>query len=194
MAGQPYYQSYGSSTYFDFVLSYTGSGALNETAVTGTFSGNTGDVMIYGSIVNDRVKGSIFYNQDITPYHAGFLYQLKQTDQSYVGLSASAGLYRMADGSYETSDGRLSASPGEAVVLSDGTEQRYQARYVLDLDSYQHQILVESGSGSTLLEFYFPASETLDICRVFPEDYFIIESDYAQNKNFQKQDGLPLYS
>ena len=194
LAGQPYYQSYGSSTYFDFVLSYTGSGALNKAAVTGTFSGNTGDVMIYGSIVNDRVKGSIFYNQDITPYHAGFLYQLKQTDQSYVGLSASAGLYRMADGSYETSDGRLSASPGEAVVLSDGTEQRYQARYVLDLDSYQHQILVESGSGSTLLEFYFPASETLDICRVFPEDYFIIESDYAQNKNFQKQDGLPLYS
>ena len=194
LVGQPYYQDYGDEKFFDFVLSYTGSGRLTGNSPTGTFSHTTGDVVIYGTIREGRLKGAIFYNVDLEVYDAGYSCQSDQADASYVGQSVTAGLYRMPDGSYETSDGRMSVTPGEAMVLSDGAERRYSARYVLDLDRDQQQIYVENSSGTAQLKFYFPSSTSLSTGDLFAQDYFIVESEYAQREDFQKQDQIPSYT
>ena len=116
------------------------------------------------------------------------------SDSSYVGESMSAGLYRMPDGSFETSDGRLNAAVGKAMFLSDKNGLIYSAEYVLDLDSNRHQFYVKNKSGIIQLNFYFPAATTLSTGNIFAEDYFIIDRDYAQHDDFQKQDNIPSYT
>ena len=48
------------------------------------------------------------------------------------GASAGAGLVRLANGSYQTSDGRLTAQVGTAMVLRDGKEYNTTATFKLD--------------------------------------------------------------
>ena len=50
------------------------------------------------------------------------------------GASAGAGLVRLADGSYQTSDGRLTAPVGTATVLRDGTEYNTTASFSIEKD------------------------------------------------------------
>lgn len=56
------------------------------------------------------------------------------------GPSAAAGLIRLPDGSYQTSDGRLTAAVGTAMVLRDGTAYTTSAEYAagdtLNIDGY----------------------------------------------------------
>lgn len=48
------------------------------------------------------------------------------------GESAGAGLYRLPDGSFQTTDGRLTAHTGEAMVIRDGRANIGQASYASD--------------------------------------------------------------
>lgn len=50
------------------------------------------------------------------------------------GTSAGAGLVRLSDGTYQTSDGRLTTAVGNAMVIRDGVTYNTGARYCLDGD------------------------------------------------------------
>lgn len=54
------------------------------------------------------------------------------SNEVIAGPSAGAGLYRMPDGSYQTTDGRLSTVTGNAMVIRDGKTYTCDARWVVE--------------------------------------------------------------
>ncbi|MCD8105121.1 MAG: hypothetical protein LUF35_08995 [Lachnospiraceae bacterium] len=189
---EPYYQSI-SSTFFDFVLTYTGSETMIGGGVTGTFSNATGDIMIYGTIERDKLKGAIWYDPALTMADYGYRYGSSSSGKSLIGDSVTAGLYRLDDGSYQTSDGRLSAAVGEAMMVTDGSATTCSATFVMDTDSGHQEISIANGYGVVLQKFYFPATRTLQTGTVYTESEFIVEADYETNTG-GIHDSMPSYT
>ena len=76
------------------------------------------------------------YRIDISPAFQFFDTGLRRggavTRETISGPSAGAGLYRMPDGSYQTSDGRLSTAVGNAMVIRDGATYTCGARWLVE--------------------------------------------------------------
>ena len=76
------------------------------------------------------------YHIDISPtlqfFDTGLRMDGGMESEIIAGPSAGAGLLRMPDGSYQTSDGRLSASVGTATVIRDGESYTCSARWEVD--------------------------------------------------------------
>lgn len=68
-------------------------------------------------------------SEDLVVCDTGVRYDGSVADLSPKGPSAGAGLVQLSDGSYQTSDGRLTASLGTATILRDGVEYRANANY-----------------------------------------------------------------
>ena len=66
---------------------------------------------------------------DLLPCDTGLRYDGSVVDLRPKGPSAGAGLVQLPDGSYQTSDGRLTASLGTATILRDGVVYTANARY-----------------------------------------------------------------
>lgn len=69
------------------------------------------------------------YSTALTMCDLGMRQDGATADLTPQGASAGAGLYRLADGSYRTADGRLSAKVGGAAVIRDGETLAGKARY-----------------------------------------------------------------
>ena len=73
------------------------------------------------------------YSMEISPslrfYDTGLRQNGEMVHKTLSGLSAGAGLQRMPDGSYQTTDGRLSADVGTAMVIRDGQTEHCDARW-----------------------------------------------------------------
>lgn len=72
------------------------------------------------------------YSGELLMQDLGIRIDGKNVDVFNAGKSAAAGLYRMPDGSYETSDGRLNAKIGTATVIRDGKRLEAEAHYNLN--------------------------------------------------------------
>lgn len=77
-------------------------------------------------------KFFVKYSGDLRMQDLGFRIDGNDVDVYGVGKSAKAGLYRLPDGSYETTDGRLKAKLGTATVIRDGKKLNAQAHYKLN--------------------------------------------------------------
>lgn len=174
----PYYNTL-KDTFFEFNLDYTGSGSLSGDKIEGTYTDYRCDVMIYGIIEGGSLEGAIWYSDDLIAYDGGYRYGESASGKDLVGTSATAGLYRLGDGSFLTDDGLLQASLGQAMMVSDSETTTCSARMLLNESSSHQEIWVENASGGALLEFYFPLSWTLSAGQIYTEETFIIESSYA---------------
>ena len=80
---------------------------------------------------------TMYVSPDIQVCDTGLRKDGSVADITPQGLSAGAGLIQVGDSTYQTSDGRLTASVGTAMVIRDGVTYNTNARYVLDGD-YDH--------------------------------------------------------
>ena len=192
LVGTPYYKKI-TDTFFEFTLRYTGSASLSGQKTPGTFVDYEGNMMIYGTIDGNRLKGAIWYDRKLTTYDGGYRYGKSSVQTDLVGDSITAGLYRMSNGSYATSDGRLQAAVGRAVLVQDGKSSQCTATYTFSADSNRQEILVTDKNAIPQMKFYFPATYTMTTGQIYAESEFIIESSYAV-KDGGRFDRMPEYT
>lgn len=178
LVGSPYYKKI-KDTFFEFILRYTGPASLSGEKIQGTFVNYEGNMMIYGTIDGNRLKGAIWYDRKLATHDGGYRYGKSAVQTDLVGDSITAGLYRMSNGSYATSDGRLQAAVGQAVLVQDGKASQCTATYTFSADSNRQEILVTDKNGIPQMKFYFPAGNTMETGQIYAESEFIIESSYA---------------
>jgi len=128
-----YWQSYDGTSFFSYAIDYTGNVNMGS-QVKQTYADTMCDVMIYGTIERSRMELAVWTPADMELADLGYRYGGGQADVSIGGQSALAGLYKNADGSYETSDGRFRVFPGEAMILRDGQVYTTEATYAKDDD------------------------------------------------------------
>lgn len=179
LAAEPYTNTV-KNTYFDFCLNYTGEQGPASHTQEGTFSKTPCDLTIYGTIDRYKVKGAIWYDPSLSGVDGGYRYGREGADTTPAGESALAGLLRGADGSYSTTDGRLTAPVGGAALLWDGEAEALTARYARYTADDRQQVQLFQNSAEQL-RFYLPLSCQLTTGSIFGKEQFIIESGYAVN-------------
>lgn len=158
-----YYKDYPASristggTFCAWLADYTGTGSVTRTTEVPFIEGKRGNVGVYAS--SERAGGDleikIYIPDDLTQVDLGL--RLNGGNVSIGvggGTSALAGLYQMPDGSFQTTDGRLSAQPGRAMVLRDGEVCTAPAQAVLREDTAE--LWVRDFYRSEMLYFSVP--------------------------------------
>lgn len=194
MVGDPYYQDYSknNTAFFDFVLRYTGSKNGVTDQIEGTFSKRMGSLMIYGTIERDRVKGAIWYSYALDASDDGYRYGTSGQTQTTVGESLYAGLERVGSGGYQTSDGRLKTKVGQAVIVTDGVPETYDANYAIEQDDGHLSVYVRNQYGEPVQCVYISSADSW-IDGIYSPDKFIIDANYAVTDR-GVQDGFPRYT
>ena len=126
-----YYEDYGSDEFFSYGINYTGNVKMGG-KVEQNFTDNECDVMIYGTIKGSNMKFSVWTPQNMQLTDLGYRYGGGRADTSVGGASALAGLMRLPDGSFQTTDGRLSTKLNEAAILRDGELYTTEATFERD--------------------------------------------------------------
>ena len=114
---------------------------------------------------SEHYRVFFYISEDIQVRDLGLRQEGSSVDAGPVGASACAGLERLKDGSYRTSDGRLTAFPGSAMGLRDGQE------YVVDVD-YEND-----GQYERIRTEHYYRDEGLKL--TFPEDS-LMDGDFFQ--------------
>lgn len=101
------------------------------------------DTPCHVSIYNDDGIMTFYISPDLAVCDTGLRRDGSMADLRPEGPSIAAGLLRLPDGSYQTSDGRLTAAVGTAMVLRDGVPYTTEAEYTsgnsndrLNIDGY----------------------------------------------------------
>ena len=129
----------GGDVFGSFAINYTGSGRVDATGKA-NFSNVECNLSVWYTIERDKLKGQFGVPSTMDIVDLGLRRGGGSDNLSLAGPSAMAGLYRMPDGSYQTTDGRLSTASGHAAVLRDG--QRYSVEASFERDSkYNKDIL-----------------------------------------------------
>lgn len=81
---------------------------------------------------SENYKFTFVVSEDISVCDLGLRKDGGRVGIAPTGPSACAGLERLSDGSYRTTDGRLAVHPGSAMVIRDGKEYTVDARYEND--------------------------------------------------------------
>lgn len=80
---------------------------------------------------NNKRDFMMYVSPDLVVADAGLRQDGTTVSLVPAGLSLGAGLLRMPDGSYQTSDGRLHADLNTAMVIRDGVEYHCNARFII---------------------------------------------------------------
>lgn len=115
-----YNQINSAATQFSWGLDYTGTGNVTE-KMDVTYTDVSCNVCVFGSVSQNVLRAAVWIPQEMAPMDLGLRYGATAQSSALAGPSASAGLYQLADGSFQTTDGRLSAVVGKAAVRRDGT-------------------------------------------------------------------------
>lgn len=102
---------------------------------------------------------TMIVSTDFQVCDTGLRYDGTTVDLRPSGPSAAAGLVQLADGSYQTSDGRLTASVGTAMVLRDGTVYYADAKYAQE--DGDEVLRIENFYRNEGIYFQFPISSLL---------------------------------
>lgn len=115
-----HYEVLSSGIFFDFALTYTGTGRVGNTRVESTFSDTMCDVTVYGAPDLSSCEGYIEISPRLTFEDLGLRLSGESVSVDPPGQSLSADLFRLSDGSYQTGDKRFHVSVGQAQVYRDG--------------------------------------------------------------------------
>ena len=157
--GEEYYKSY-SDTFFSWGLNYTGTGNVKDTTGV-TYTDTQCTINIYGTIVRDRLKVSVWIPLDMELADLGLRYGQTTQSVSLAGPSAMTGLYKLSDGSFQTSDGRLTTRMGQAVVLRDGVSYTTEASFLRNSRLSRDELWVRDFYRDETLFFCSPASRLM---------------------------------
>jgi len=120
-----------ASTQFSWGLDYTGTGNVTETMDV-TYTDVYCNVCVFGTVSQDRLQASVWIPQEMDITDLGLRYGVQSQTSTLAGPSASAGLYQLSDGSFQTTDGRLTAAVGKAAVRRDSVNYNTTAALYRD--------------------------------------------------------------
>ena len=118
-------QEYKGSAFYSW--GFTCDGAPGAKKIGLQFKDTPCHVSLYYANHNGQYTMNV--SNDIMVCDTGLRMDGRRVDLTPAGTSAGAGLTKMADGSYQTSDGRLCAAMGTAMVLRDGVPYTTDAFY-----------------------------------------------------------------
>lgn len=110
-----------------------------------------------------------------------------KVNQVISGPSAGAGLLRLSDGSYQTSDGRLTAAAGNAMVIRDGKTYTCDTRW--EVEGEDERLWVENYYRNEGFFFEVPKNslmegDVLQIPDLIRERYYVTEKDKLDHYNY----------
>ena len=169
-------------TFASFAINYTGTGRVESTAKA-SFSNVECTLSLYYTIDGNTLKGQIGIPSSMKFVDLGLRRGGDNDDLSLGGPSAMAGLYRMPDGSYQTTDGRLSTAPGHAAVLRDGQLYSVEASFERDSTHNKDILWVRNFYRDEGIYFCTPAN------RLMTGDVFALRNLYYDlNQTFTSLD------
>lgn len=131
-----YYKDYrGMSTansktvFASWALNYTGTASVEQKCDTAFIDGEKYALTVYYTIEYGEIEGVLKWSVSLESADLGFRAGGKIVNVAPGGKSASTGLIRKADGTYETSDGRFSAKLNEATIIKNGKMQKGTLEY-----------------------------------------------------------------
>jgi len=134
-----------SSTFFDFALTYTGTGPVSGDKPEMTFKeGVTGDVTIYGILERSSCEGYIHIAKGLEFDDLGLRSTGEAVSTALPGQSLNADLYRLSDGSYQTGDGRFHVAVGKAQVYRDGTAYTVSASLLRNQEKNREELHIDN--------------------------------------------------
>lgn len=159
-----YDESYDSN-FFSWGIDYTGSGNVDSLTDVLFLDDVQANICVYGIIDGNDLEAILWIPQDMEIVDLGLRYGGGSETVSLAGDSALAGLYKLSDGSFETTDGRLSVELGEAVVLRDGKTYTTEATFNRDSQLNRDELWVRNFYRDETLFFCAPENrlETGDI-------------------------------
>ena len=143
---------------YSVTLTYTGTAAIAAGTVQQMFDdAYYGDLMIYYAGEGSTKTGLIVVASGLQVEDLGLRSDGSIVDVESVGPSAGAGLTENADGTFSTTDGRLTATLGQATVLRDGTKY-YTSDAVLNRrkNKGREEILIENYYRNEGIAIAFP--------------------------------------
>lgn len=148
---------------FSYVFRYTGDAHQSDTPIACEYTDQQGDIILSGHSRGAEwdVIFRIFYAKWLTPVDDGTRYSPGEPVAAYYGDSFGAGLDLLSDGRYKTSDGRLSAAPGEAMFLVDGKTATYSAYMEWSSKRNQKRICVQDKFGVDQMAFALPLAQSV---------------------------------
>lgn len=139
-------------------LEYTGTANVKETCEAGLHNDEVScAISIRYTMEYGKVSGSISYSASLEATDLGFRYGGSVESVAPAGKSSCAGLIRTKDGKYETSDGRFSVEPGEAVAFVDGDKQNCRMEYI-NYETSSDLLKVWDENDENLLRVFFSSS------------------------------------
>lgn len=177
---QHFHEKTYDDTFYSFAIDYTGNVNLGPQTEQ-TFTDNMCDIMLYGTIERDRLELAVWTPANMELVDLGMRYGGEQADVSIGGESALAGLYRNADGTFETTDGRFWVAPGEAMILRDGFAYTTEATFDRDDEGNRDRIWMRYFYRNETLHFSYPTRSLMagDVFRL---------SDFNQESSWLVRD------
>ncbi len=180
LVGDPYYGGDGL-LFFDFVLRYTGNKIIPAT-VNGGESGNQGNVVLKGYFNKGKIKGEYSISPSLEESDDGYRINKSEIQKTVLGESLYAGLYRLGNGDYQTTDGRFTVSAGKAFLIEDGQQKLLNSRYEKDISSQRLRVFVENDYSYVMQNFYIPTSEDWE-AGIYRAAKFIVDYDSSSGIN-----------
>ncbi len=154
---EEYHNTYDDGAQFHaYLLDYTGTGQVRQTRDVAFIRGKTGNVAVYAHTDSSKtpLEVRIYIPKDMRTADLGLRHSDGGADTDLPGTSAGAGLYRLADGSFETTDGRLRAAPGKTMVLRDG--ETYETDTYLVMKDNVEELWTGGFAGHDIFYFSSP--------------------------------------
>ena len=189
-------QNNGFKLVQDYEISYKGETILrwaflsqnspNIPTFKSSYSDGVDCHMVIWSVEDDEY--TLQYTNELEMMDLGLRIDGKSSDAGPQGISANAGLYRLANGSYQTSDKRLTTKVGQAMVIRDGKSYTGDVRY--EIDKEDEELWIENyykteGMYFEVDQYSLKTNDILRIKDVERERYYTDEKNgiYSYNWN-----------
>ncbi len=126
-------------------LTYTGTADFPRGTISQAYENNyAGDVSIWYLSESGTFSGQVLAATELDMTDLGLRLGGKNVSVELPGKSSSAELVENVDGSFSTSDGRLTAAPGQAMILRDGASYTTEEVSInRNLDRGREEILIQ---------------------------------------------------
>lgn len=169
------------STFFSYAIDYTGTGNVRS-SMTANYTDTVCNLSVYGVIERGKMEVNIYIPQDMEQVDLGMRYQQPDVSVGVGGMSAMAGLYKQEDGSFQTTDGRLSTKLGEAMVLRDG--ETYTTKATMVKGKTRDELWVKDFYRDEAIVFFSPAN------RLLTGDIYLLKDLFSTSSVFSKANTL----
>lgn len=152
-----YYQAYDDSAFYSFGLDYTGPKQISARTEV-TYLEIECTVNIYGTIERDDLEAVVWTPMDLELVDFGDRFNGNKVSVDYSGESVGAGVNKLSDGSFETTDGRFHVSLGQAQVYRDGDVYTAEAQFETNQDQIRDELWIRNFYRNESLFFCTPAN------------------------------------